>query len=48
LLRCQRLSGFVGILGALVEDFLPAGGVVGECVAVDGEKGGFFGGMLNS
>jgi hypothetical protein len=57
LLRCQRLSGFAGILGALVEVFLPAGGVVSECVipqgdllsgAVDGEKGVFFFGMVNS
>jgi hypothetical protein len=48
LLRCQRLSGFVGILGALVDDLFAAGGADGECVAVDGEKGGFFGGMLNS
>jgi hypothetical protein len=51
------LSGFAGILGALVEVFLPAGGVVSECVipqgdllsgAVDGEKGVFFFGMVNS
>jgi hypothetical protein len=48
LLRCQRLSVFAGILGALVEDFLPAGGVVSEFVTVDGEKGVFFFGMVNS
>jgi hypothetical protein len=49
LLRCQRLSGFGVELGALVGGLLlPAGGVLLDFVAVDGEKGGFFLGMLNS